>query len=126
MGVRQSPDAPRSMIRLLTDEHIPSTLVHALRDRGIDVTRVQDVGLSSTPDPDILEWAAAGPYVFVTFDRNTVPGFAHDRVRAGLPMPGVAVIDQALPIGTMADELHVIVACATADDLRDQVVYIPL
>ena len=114
------------MIRLLTDEHVPVALVAALRGRGVEVVRVQDVGLSSTPDPDILEWAAGGNFVFVTFDRRTVPGFAYDRARAGLPMPGVAVVDEALSVGAMTDELHTAVACGTPDDFRDQVVYFPL
>jgi hypothetical protein len=114
------------VIRLLTDEHIPRALIDALLDRGVDVIRVQDFGLDSTPDPDILEWAAAQSRVFVTFDRGTVPGFAYDRIRAGLPMPGVVVVDDTLSIGSMTDELHVLAACGTLDDFRDQVVYIPL
>jgi hypothetical protein len=114
------------MIRYLTDEHVPKALAAALRGRGVDVVRVQEVGLSTTPDPDILEWASGEGRVLVTFDRGTVPGFAHDRVRAGHPMPGVAVVDESLSVGAMTDELHTAAACGTADDFRDQVVYFPL
>lgn len=114
------------MIRYLTDEHIPNALVDALRDRGVEVVRIRDIGLASTPDPDILEWAALHTYVFVTFDRSTVPGFAYDRVRAGLPVPGVAVVDNTLPVGVMLDDLHTAAACGTADDFRDRVVFFPL
>jgi hypothetical protein len=114
------------MVRLLTDEHIPTALIDALLDRGVDVVRVQDVGLRSTPDPDILEWAATQTRVFVTFDWSTVPGFAYDRVRASLAMPGAVVVDETLMIGAMAEELHTIAVCGKPDDLRDQVIYIPL
>ncbi|MBI1915391.1 MAG: hypothetical protein HYS12_11740 [Planctomycetes bacterium] len=30
------------------------------RRPDLDVVRVQDVGLSATPDPDVLAWAAVG------------------------------------------------------------------
>ena len=114
------------MIRFLTDEHIPAALVVAMRVRGLDVMRVHEAGLASSPDPGILAWAAADDRVLVTFDRQTMPGFLYARVAAGLPTPGVALVDDSLPIGRMADELHVLAACSTSGELRDQVHYVPL
>lgn len=58
----------------------------------LDVVRVQDVGLIETPDPTILAWAAAEGRILLTHDRDTVPGFAYDRVRGH---PGTSMI--ALP-----------------------------
>jgi hypothetical protein len=46
--------------RFLADENIGSDLVLGLRRRvdDIDVRRVQDVGLQTVGDPEILQWAA--------------------------------------------------------------------
>ena len=48
------------MLQLPIDEDVHGDIVNGLRRRqpGLDVVRVQDVGLRQTPDPDILEWAA--------------------------------------------------------------------
>ncbi len=114
------------MIRYLADEHIPDAVVDGLTARGVDIVRVVDAGLVGTPDPALLAWAAGDDRVLVTFDRKTVPGFAYDRVRAGLPMAGVAAPDRTMTVGAMIDVLHLAAACGTADDIRDLVVYLPL
>ncbi len=84
------------MLRFLTDEDFDGRLTSALLARvpGLDLVRVQDVGLMHTPDPDILAWAAAEGRIVVTDDRNTMTGFASTRVRGGQPMPGLFVVDQ--------------------------------
>jgi predicted nuclease of predicted toxin-antitoxin system len=38
----------------------------------LDLVRVQEVGLRTADDPDILEWAAAQGRVLVTRDRDTM------------------------------------------------------
>ena len=45
------------MLRLLIDEDVHGDIVAGLRRRHptLDLVRVQDVGLRSTPDPIILE-----------------------------------------------------------------------
>ncbi len=114
------------MIQYLADEHIPDAVVDGLTLSGADIIRVVDAGLVGTPDPALLAWAAGNGRILVTFDRKTIPGFAYDRVRAGLPMPGVAAPDRTLPVGGMIDALHLAAACGTADDFRDLIVYLPL
>lgn len=46
--------------RFLTDENIDPDLVLGLQRRvdGIDIVRVQDVGLCTSDDLTILQWAA--------------------------------------------------------------------
>jgi Domain of unknown function (DUF5615) len=48
------------MLRLLIDEDVHGDIVDGLRRRqpALDLVRVHDIGLSRTPDPLILEWAA--------------------------------------------------------------------
>ena len=116
------------MLRLLSDENFNGLIVRGLQARhpGLDLVRVQDVGLTQTPDPDLLAWAAGEDRVLLTHDRQTVPGFAYDRVRASEPMPGVIVVDDHLPIGQAIAELELVACCSLPDELRDRVVYIPL
>ena len=47
-------------IRFLADENLNNDIVRGLlrRKTDLDIVRVQDVGLSGTDDPTVLEWAA--------------------------------------------------------------------
>ena len=89
------------MLRLLADENLDGILVRGLLRLlpALDLVRVQDVGLSNTEDPVILDRAAAEGRILLTHDRQTIPGFAFDRVRLGQTMPGVFVVDDRMPIG---------------------------
>lgn len=89
------------MLRLAADEDFDNRIVRGLlrRNRGLDIVRVQDIGLSEADDPAILEWAAREGRVLLTHDASTMTRHAYDRVRAGAPMPGVFEVPQALPIG---------------------------
>lgn len=79
------------MLKLVSDENFNGDVVRGLFRRcpNLDLVRVQDVELSAAPDPDILEWAAAENRILLTHDRDTIPDFAYDRVKAGKAMPGV-------------------------------------
>jgi hypothetical protein len=116
------------MLRLLSDEDVPAAIVRVLRQRhpGLDVVRVQEVGLMSTPDPMVLEWAAnEGRQVF-TRDCNSMTAHAYARVTQGLPMPGVFVIPERMPIGQAVAELEMLALASDPDDWRDCVIFLPL
>ncbi|HEX3151340.1 MAG TPA: DUF5615 family PIN-like protein [Gemmataceae bacterium] len=88
--------------------------------------RVHDVGLRTEDDETILEWAAAHGYAFVTYDRNTIPRFANQRMAAGLAMPGILIVDDHLPIGLAIEELVIAAYCANDDEFENRIVFIPL
>jgi len=88
------------------------------RAANIDVARVQDVGLRTADDPAVLQWAADEGRVLMTHDIKTIPDFAHERVSAGLPMPGVLIVRSVLPIAVVIDELVIIEAASDPDDLE--------
>ena len=52
---------PTSGFRRLTDEDVPGGIARGLRKRnpGLDIVRVQEVGLMQSPDPDVLDWPLA-------------------------------------------------------------------
>jgi predicted nuclease of predicted toxin-antitoxin system len=117
------------MVRMLTDFDFNGRIVRGVvRQRpGFDVIRVQDIGLAEdTPDPEILEWAARNDRIVLTHDRNTMVGFAYNRVAAGDPMPGVLIVDNSAPIGQIIDDLLLIDDITPHAEWADRVEYLPL
>lgn len=116
------------MLRMLSDEDVPGDIIQGLRQRqpGLDMIRVQEVGLMHTPDPDILEWAAREGRQICTRDRRTMTRHAYERVAQGLPMPGVFVIPEELPVGKAVKELELIALLSDSDEWRDRVIFLPL
>lgn len=114
--------------RFLADENIDPDLVSGLQRRigEVDVVRVQDVGLRTADDPQILQWAADQGRVLITHDLKTMPGFAGERLSAGLPMPGVILLRATLPIARAIDELAVVAGATDADEWIGQIAYLPL
>jgi hypothetical protein len=116
------------MLRLLADENLDGNILRGVlrRVQGVDVVRVQDVGLSGAEDPAVLAWAAERGRVLVTHDVETVTGFAFERVDADLAMPGVIEIVATAPIGKAVEDLALILECLADGELKDRVIYLPL
>ncbi len=116
------------MIALLVDENFNEHIVDGLtrRDPTLELVHVRDVGMAATPDPEILEWAAAAGRVLLTHDRNTVPAFAFDRVAAGLPMTGVFLVSGEMPIAQAVEELLIAAHCLSAQECAGTVKYFPM
>jgi hypothetical protein len=120
--------APITGLRLLSDEDVPGSIVRGLRSRhpGLDIVRVQEVGLMQTPDPDILAWATREGRLIVTRDVNTMSAYALERVALGLPMLGVFVIPERMPVGQAIRELEIIALASSPDEWRDRVAFLPI
>jgi len=67
------------MLRLAADENFNSDIVRGLlrRKPGLDIVRIQDVGLSGADDPTVLEWAAQEGRVLLTHDVTTITRYAY-------------------------------------------------
>ncbi|MGH2587375.1 MAG: DUF5615 family PIN-like protein [Dehalococcoidia bacterium] len=116
------------MLRLLADENFKQKIVSGLRRRqpDLDLVSAQEVGLTRADDPTVLTWAAAEGRIVITHDRNTMPGFAYERVRAGLPMPGVFEVSQSMPIGDAIEELLILAECSLEGEWEGRVHYVSL
>jgi predicted nuclease of predicted toxin-antitoxin system len=116
------------MLRLVSDENFDGDILRGLfrRRPDLDVVRVQDVGLSGAADPAVLTWAAAEGRILLTHDRDTMPNFAYDRVRAGEPMPGVFLVSDLMPVGQAIDELLLAVECLPPEECKELVRFFPL
>jgi predicted nuclease of predicted toxin-antitoxin system len=106
------------------NEHIMDGLTR--RDPTLEFTHVRDVGLAAAPDQEILEWAAAHRLVLLTHDRKTVPPLALARITEGLPMPGVFLLRDDLPIGQAIDELLIAAVCLLPAECENLIRYFPL
>ncbi len=113
-------------IRLLTDEDVRGQIVAGLRRRGFEVVDVRDVGLDNTPDPVILDWAAAERRIVITQDERSMTAAAYARVRRGLPLPGVIVASLRCPVGRALMDIEELAARAPERPLDDQVLFLPL
>ncbi|MGH8065164.1 MAG: DUF5615 family PIN-like protein [Candidatus Entotheonellia bacterium] len=58
------------MLKGYADEHVVFGLVQALRQRGMDVVRVQDRGREQADDADLLDEALADERVMLTNDMD--------------------------------------------------------
>ncbi len=116
------------MLKLVSDENFNGDILRGLfrRRPDLDIVRVQDIGLKATPDPDILAWAAVESRILLTHDRDTMPFFAYERVRAGQPMPGVFLVSDMMPIGQAIDEVLLAVDCLTSEEFKNFVRFFPL
>ena len=112
------------MLRLASDADVHGDILRGLRRRlpEIDLVRVQDALPEGTPDPEILAWAAAENRVLITNDRNTMVGFAHQRVAAGDPMPGLIATTNEQSIGAAIDDILLLAEYMPEEEIRDQVV----
>jgi hypothetical protein len=103
------------MLRLISDHNFSGRILRGIGRRipNLDLVRAFEGGLATAPDPVLLEWAAVQDRILLTHDVNTVPGFAYDRVRGALGMPGVFLVDAHMAIGKAIEELVVVIACSS-------------
>lgn len=64
--------------------------------------------------------------ILLTHDVKTITHYAYERVRAGLPMPGVFEVSRTVPISVAIEDLALLAACSLDDEWAGQVRYLPL
>ena len=116
------------MLRLATDADVHRAIIRGIRRHapGIDLIHSLEVLPEGTPDPDVLAWAAAENRVLITNDHATMIGFANSRVAAGEPLPGLIVASKKQAIGEAIEDILIIATCMAENEIRDQVVFLPL
>lgn len=114
------------MLRFLADENFNDDIVRGIRIRlpNIDILRAQAIDLTGASDVALLAWAAEHDRIILTHDRATFPKFAWERVRAGVPMPGVFVISDRLSVGRAIEEIGLIVECTQPGEWRGYVAWL--
>ena len=116
------------MLRLAADENFNNNIVRGLlrREPGLDIVRIQDVGLSGADDRTILAWAAQERRVLLTHDVATITKYAYERIRSGQLMPGVFEVNRTIPIGRVIEDILLLTECSREGEWEGQVHYLPL
>lgn len=117
------------MLRFAADENFNNALVRGLRRSlpGIDIVRIQDEGLTGSPDPEVLDWCAKQGRLLLTHDINTMPDHLVDRLQQG--KVGVGVVLVRTPNYSMRqiiEDLILMAQCSDASEWLDRCNFLPL
>lgn len=116
------------MIRFLSDENFNGHIVRAFRTTypRHDLLTITEAGLAGWQDPAVLDWAGQERRVILSHDEETMIGFAHARVTAGLPMAGLVEVRRHLRIQDVLYDLGIIDQCSTQEEWEGQFLYLPI
>jgi hypothetical protein len=117
-------------VAYLLDEHIPRWWRRALIQQQPSL-KALCVGEPGAPplqsaDPVLLEWCETHDFLLVTNNRKSMPGHLADHVARGRHVPGILVMDPALPTAVVVDDLLLIAGASFTNEFRDQIRYLPL
>jgi hypothetical protein len=82
--------------------------------------------MSQQPDDAILEYAEQERLLVVSHDVNTMPAAAYARLSIGKSFPGLFMVRQTLPIGSVIGDLVRAWSETELEEWKDQVVFLPL
>lgn len=116
------------MVKFITDEDFDGRILRGLLRRlpKLDIVRVQDVGLQSAHDRDVLAYASMENRILLTHDVNTMSAFAYERIEAGEIVEGIFEVPQDLPIGQAIEEICLIAKASLDGEWQNQVRFLPL
>jgi hypothetical protein len=115
------------LIRFQADADIHHGIVVAVRRRepAIDFASAVDRELIGVPDPDVLEIAAGQDRILITHDRRTMLYHFRNRLEDGKSSPGVFLVSQFAPLGSVIDALVMVWAASDSAEWHDQVRHLP-
>jgi len=117
-------DAPA--LALYMDQNVPRAITLGLRLRNVDVLTAFEDGASDVDDPELLDRASAPGRVLFSHDDDLLAEATRRQV-AGIPFGGVIYAHQLrVSIGACIDDLAPIGAAGEPEDLRQQVLFLPL
>jgi len=113
-------------VRLYTDVHIPQAVIDGLLHRGVAMMTSQTDQTTRWADDRLLARATELESLLVTQDADLL-AIAHDWQQNGITFHGVAYSHQlSVSIGDLVTDLALIAECCSPEELRNQVVYLPL
>jgi len=115
-------------MKFLADENFEGAIFRGLlrRNAEFNIERVQDVGLMSASDSDILEWAYRHGRIVLTHDQKTMPGFAYQRMAEGKAIAGMIVMKHTISVGKAIEDILLIATCSQMDEWVNQIQLLPL
>lgn len=115
-------------MRLLLDHNFDQNILRGLllHVPDLDYVTAFEVGMSRTPDPELLIWAAGEKRLMLTHDRRTMPAHAKDVIEAGHDIAGVIIVPTELPMALVIEQIELIVKCTAIDEWQNVVRHLPL
>jgi predicted nuclease of predicted toxin-antitoxin system len=115
-------------VRYLFDEDCNARIVRGVRRRTskLDLITVQETGLGSANDSEILAHAAAEGRIVVSHDVRTMTAHATINMAFGSPMAGLLLIPQTYPIGQAIEDLLLIAEVSTGEEWQGKILFLPL
>lgn len=113
-------------VRFYMDAHFPAPITKQLRRRDVDALTASEEKTNELPDDELLELASSSSRVIVTFDiRFRV--MAEDWIRKGRDFAGLVYVDSnRVSVGLAVSELELIAKVYEAEELKNQVKFVPL
>lgn len=114
--------------RFLADHDLHDQIVSGVhrREPACEFIRCRDLGLKSSPDLEVLKYAAENDLIVVSHDVNTMSAAAWGRVERGERMGGLILVAQNVPLQAAISDLLLIWSATEAREWTDQVVFLPL
>ena len=116
------------MIKFLTDEDFDNRILRGLlrKQSTLEISRVQDVGLSGANDPTILAWAAQEERILLTHDFRTMPQHVTKMLAIGENIIGIIVVPQSMSIGEAIQDILVVAENCSLEEIKNRIiVYLP-
>lgn len=114
------------MITFYLDAQVPRAIALGLRLRGIDVLTAQEDGAAMFSDVELLDRATQLGRILFTFDDDLLAEAAK-RQRVGQPFSGVVYAHPLrVTIGQCVQDLELMAKAGEPEDLRNQVLFLPL
>ena len=113
-------------IKLLTDEDFSHRAIRGVRLRlpDINLVTVQQAGLRTASDKNILQFAAETGRVLLSHDEHTMIAAASRRLRDNLPMPGLLLAPQQTPVGRLVTAIVLIAECSRENEWHNRIEYL--
>lgn len=115
-----------SQFRLYLDEDVQrQALVKALRDSGVEVMTTTEAGNVGQNDDQQLSWAAAQAYTLYSFNVRDFNRIHTAYMTQGKEHSGIILAQrQSYSIGDQLRGLKLLVAELSAEDIKDQLVFL--
>jgi hypothetical protein len=118
-----------STLKFLCDENIPDALVSCLSrlEPGMVVSFIGQPGAppKGTKDPELLLFAEANGFTFLSRDKKTMPRHVADHLAAGHHTWGVFLLKEGYPVMEVAQYILLLWSASQAEEWRDYLGYIP-
>jgi hypothetical protein len=114
--------------RFLADQNFNDDILDgAFRlEPTIEVETARELEAQELPDPELLELAFPYGLILLSHDKKTMPKYAYERIRSGLHISGLILVESREPVGPIMDDLVFISLASEAEEWVDQVRYLPL